>query len=485
LWRTVAARSFQTAGVLILCFILYVVWFLTGKPVVTKDYIAEFNNLVRPVADESLNAAPLYNKAIEVFEGLPEDISEALGKKYYEVTEADKQLIGKWLTDNDEVFDLVIAGTQKPYYWQHYEGEEMLSVLLPYLTEYRKLAFSLRWRSRLHAEQGRYEEAFSDIKTCYRFGRHVKGKLILIEQLVGIAIEAIAVENLRSILSEHEIDAAVLATLQKDFEQMLASEDFTMSFEGEKMFVYDEIQRCFTEDRFGGGHLYLSRIVDLSDEAEDVPGIILENLSSPAGWGRAVKVLFFHPNKQQTREAADRFYAFCETIAQKTPAQIRAEGIDMEKETMKIVGDNVFLSILTPALERAARIGHRNKTDVEATFAIVALLRYKADKGSYPENLRQLITGGYLRQLPIDLYSGKPLVYRKTGESFILYSFGEDFEDDGGKPRTDSKGRPRLWGHDEEDSDAVFWPVPKYEAKGNDVSTKEEEAQAHRSKIAN
>jgi hypothetical protein len=468
LWRTVVARAFQTVGVLFICLVLYIVWFLTGKPVVTRDYIAEFNLMVRPVADESLNAATLYNKAIKVFEeDLPDDISEALGKRYYEATKEDKQLIGKWLTDNDEVLELVIAGTKRPYYWQHYEGEDMISVLLPWFAEYRKLAYSLRWRSRLHAENGRYEEAFSDIKTCYLFGRHVKGtKLVLIEQLVGIAIEAIAVENLRDILSEYQIDATVLATLQKDFEQILDSEDFTMNFEGEKMFVYDEIQRCFTEDRFGGGHLYLSRIglVDSFGEEPETTtmDIILETLSSAEGWARAVKVLFFHPNKEQTREAADRFYAFCETFAQKTPAKIKAEGLGIEKETMKIVGDNVFLSLLTPALGRAARIGHRQRTNVEATITILALQRYKADKDSYPDDLQELVTADYLRRKPMDVYSGKPLVYRTTDESFILYSIGENFEDDGGKPDTSRKGKPRMW---DNDADAVFWPVPKSQNK--------------------
>jgi len=470
LWRTVVTRAFQTIGVLFVCLVLYIVWFLTGKPVVTTNYIAELNNMVRPVADESLNAATLYNKATEVFEDLPDNISEALGKRYYEATKEDKQLIGKWLTDNDEVFELVIAGSQKPYYWQHYEGEEMMSVLLPHLAGFRRIAFSLRWRARLLAEQGRYEDAFSGIKACYRLGRHVKGnKVVLIEQLVGIAIEAIAVENLRSILSEHQIDAAALATLQKDFEQIIDGEVFFMSFAGEKMFIYDEIQRCFTEDRFGGGHLYLTRIGQISsigDESVPSPqNIIIESIFTPRAWTGAVKVLFFHPNKQQTREATDRFYAYCETIAQKTPAQIRAEAIDVEKEYMKIIRDNVLLMILTPALERAAEMGHRHRTNVEATVGILALQRYKADKGSFPNDLQQLITAGYLRQLPVDVYSDKPLVYKKTDDSFILYSVGENFEDDGGKHRTDRKGRPRLWGHDEDDSDAVFWPVLKLELK--------------------
>jgi len=470
LWRTVVARAFQTVGVLFVCLVLYIVWFLTGKPVVTTDYIAEINNMVRPVADESLNAAPLYNKAIELFEELPVDLSIVFQKKYYEVTSEEKQLMEKWLTDNEKVLQQVIVGTQKPYYWQHYEGEEMFSVLLPHLSGYRNLAKALCWRTQFLSEKGRYEEAFNDIKACYRFGRHVKGNVVvLIEQLVGIAIEALAIENLRGILSEHQVDSEALTILQRDLEQIIAGEDFVMNFAGEKLFIYDEIQRCFTEDRFGGGHLYLTRMGQISSVddpyAHTIGELIVGTIFEPEAWPIAVKVLFFHPNKQQTREAADRFYAFCETIAQKTPAQIRNQGIDVEKESMKIIKDNVFLDILAPALERASELGHRHRSNVEATVAILALQRYKADEGSFPDDLQQLINAGYLRQLPPDVYSDKPLIYRKTDDGFILYSFGEDFKDDGGKPRIDSEGRPKLWGHYEGDSDAVFWPTPKSQIK--------------------
>ena len=464
LWRTVVARTFQTIGVLFVCLVLYLVWFMTGKPVVATNYIAELNNMVRPVADESLNAAPLYNKVSKVFEELPDDIAGLLRKKYYEATEEEKLVLEKWLTENEEHFRLVIAGSQKPYYWQHYEGDEMLSVLMPYLAGFRRIAFSFRWRSRLLAEKGLYEEAFSDIKTCYRLGRHIKGNVVvLIEQLVGIAIEAVAVQNLRGILSEHKIDSATLTILQRDLEQIIVGEEFAMSFAGEKLFIYDEIQRCFTEDRFGGGHLYLSRMSQIrSDGDESVPSLqdfIFGTIFEPEAWPVVLKVLFYHPNKQQTREAADRFYAYCDAFAQKTPAQIRAQGIDMQKETMNIVGDNVLLDILTPALGRAARIGHRHRTNVEATIAILALHRYKADKNSFPDDLQQLITAGYLRQLPVDVYSDKPLVYRKTADSFILYSVGQNFMDDGGQVAA-IDGKPRKWGTKDE-GDWVFWPVPQ------------------------
>jgi len=66
LWRTVVARAFQTVGVLILCFFFYIVWFLTGKPAITTNYVTELNKYVRPVPDESLNAEPLYRCAADL-----------------------------------------------------------------------------------------------------------------------------------------------------------------------------------------------------------------------------------------------------------------------------------------------------------------------------------------------------------------------------------------------------------------------------------
>ena len=457
LWQTVVARTFQTIGVLIVCFVIYIVWFFTGRPVITTDYVAELNRIVRPIADETQNAAPLYLKAAELYEKVPEDISKLFGKKYREAAAEEKQLIEKWLRENSEALELVIAGTGKPYCWQKYEGEEMISILMPHLAEFRKIAFSLRWRAQLRAEQGQYQAAFDDAKTCYRFGQHIRGDKTLVEQLVGIAIEAMAIQALRDILSEHAMDSAKLAVLQKDFEQMVAGEDFIVSFEVEKMFLYDEIQRCFTEDRFGGGHISfdgIRRIGALAGEGFDDYDVL-------AG---AFHILFTHPNRQETLKQVEKFYDFVEKMAGKTPAQIRAENIDFEKQSMEIIKGNILLEILAPALGRVCEIAHRNKADSETALAIIAILRYEQNSGGYPQNLKQLIADDYLKKPPIDPYSDEPLVYRRTDDGFTLYSVGPNFIDDGGKIFYNDRGRP-VWRGTKEGGDAVFWPVAKPQVK--------------------
>ena len=520
LWRTVVVRTFQAVGVLILCFIVYVVWFLTGKPAITTDYVAELNRIVRPAADESLNAAPLYLKAVDSYKELSDDfllffaknhqavvdkkdkgrakelagkidelfsnsnrlnlqeerqniqdevsgvLLRFMGKKYNELTVGQRRIAERWLQEHNDALELIIEGSQRPYYWRTYKSRdenptEMMGVLMPNLSDFHRLAFALRLRAWIRAEQGRFKDAFDDAKSCYRFGQHLKGVKILIEQVVGIGIEALSVRAIRDIVGGYEIDSTVLADLQDSFEQIIAGEDFAVSLEAEKLFVYDEIQRCFTEDRFGGGHLYLSRIRRISSLTGDYQNDVMdvETIFSPQQWPRAVKVLFAHPDKEKTRETADCLYDFWTKYYLKTPCQIKAEGIDAEKEALKIVEGNVFLQILAPIdLVRVNQIARRNKTDVHATVAVLAILRYSKDKGSYPEDLEQLISAGYLKQLPIDHFVDKPLSYKKTEDNFILYSVGPNGTDEGGEYSRDSKGRIKNW---RPNGDTVFWPMPK------------------------
>ncbi len=70
-------------------------------------------------------------------------------------------------------------------------------------------------------------------------------------------------------------------------------------------------------------------------------------------------------------------------------------------------------------------------------------------EGRLPESLRMLVENGLLPNVPIDPYSGAPLIYKIRGDGFKLYSVGDDFVDDGGVPCE--------W--NDESGDHVFWPV--------------------------
>ncbi len=466
LWRTITLRTFQTAGVLIIAFILYFVWFLSGKPVVTRDYVAELNELVRPVANESLNAALFYNEAAQLLDKPKDEVAKLLSKRYHETTAEQRELIGLWLEENNRPIELIVAGAQRPYYWPTYKSDSensMTGVLMPHLAMFREGTHALSWRAMLSAEQGRYEDAFDDIKTCYRFGHHLKGDTVLIEQLTGMAVKTLAVRSLRSILAEHAIEGDLLAHLQEDMEQIVAEDDWIVSLEAEKLFMYDEIQRCFTESRFGPSHLYLKRLLALGEplgfeySKDPLDLLIFAILLSPDRWVNTWTILFAHPDKQEAIQAANRYYALWDEIVAKTPAELAAEGIDPEQRSAEIIKDNLLLTILGPEnMARMHTVVYQHKVYVESGLIVLAVLRYEQDTGRLPETLEQLKAAGYVEKIPIDPFSGKFLAYRKTEKGFVLYSFGRDLDDDLGQgpcyKTSETGGRV-------DKGDWVFWPV--------------------------
>jgi hypothetical protein len=156
-------------------------------------------------------------------------------------------------------------------------------------------------------------------------------------------------------------------------------------------------------------------------------------------------------DRRQTTELADKMCEYFGEAAHRPPWYFHNERINLEQITNEMVKDNYLLNILAPAFTKVLRISYRIQVHTDGLIATIAILRYKADNGECPEDLQHLVATGYLNELPIDVFGGKPLVYKRIGDNFTLYSFAADFDDDGGKH--DSK-----WAENG-DGDYVFWPV--------------------------
>jgi hypothetical protein len=68
-----------------------------------------------------------------------------------------------------------------------------------------------------------------------------------------------------------------------------------------------------------------------------------------------------------------------------------------------------------------------------------ALAAYRADHGSYPEKLADLVPK-YTATVPLDAYRANKtsLQYRREADGYLLYSVGPNGKDDGGKTRDDA-----------------------------------------------
>ncbi|MHC4184959.1 MAG: hypothetical protein ACYSR4_03380 [Planctomycetota bacterium] len=252
LWRTILARTFQTIGALILCFVLYCVYISLGEPTININYMEEWTRLARPVADESLNAAPLYQKAIDAYKKEPEiqierefpvhssrrgkykpkdpsekivqtvDLLEAIADKDWitDLNEKELSLLQQWTSSNAEATEYFRQASEKPHCWWHRQAksDNLMTVRVPELTGIRNLSALNCWRAKLEAYNGDTKAAFDDLLSCYRTAMHFKGPRALIEQLVGIAVQALFVKNAFVILDNQQIDDRLLKIFQNELE---------------------------------------------------------------------------------------------------------------------------------------------------------------------------------------------------------------------------------------------------------------------------
>jgi len=309
-------------------------------------------------------------------------------------------------------------------------------------------------RAKMKTDSGLLDEAIDDIKTCYILGKHVKSDKSVNEQLAGMSIESSALDRLGFILNRHQISSQKLSELQKDFEKITADENFNLKLYFEKLAIYDEVQRCFTSDRIGGGHLYLKRFdmtMDMIANSKDKYYLWRPIMTIP-------HILFTHPSKKETLRAVDEYYDYLEKYVLKTPYEVYNEQIDISQKQEEYASNNLLLKTLLPSLKRIIERTYQQKANANAALVIIAVLRYKEDKGIYPENLKGLVEAGYIKELPMDPYSDKPLVYKRVGEDFTLYSVGSNFYDDGGVAGKGYQGKATQWA---DNGDEIFWPVQK------------------------
>lgn len=93
-----------------------------------------------------------------------------------------------------------------------------------------------------------------------------------------------------------------------------------------------------------------------------------------------------------------------------------------------------FPSLIEGPMFSEARIRARNAL----LLGTLALRAYRLERGSYPPSLDAL-TPTFLQRVPRDPFSAASFRYRRTKNSYTLYSIGPDGKDDGGKPARDKR----------------------------------------------
>lgn len=445
--------------ILIICCLVFVLAVLIihfipntkGKVNVEVNYVAKYNESSKPVDyDPNDNAAPYYQKAFDLITVIPDIKGFPLKKWPGDMNDAELEKAEDLIKSNSQIIEFVTEASRKPYYWVEHKAKNnnLFEILLPDLKEVRFCMQLLTLKAKLLAYQGQTESALKLVNVLYRMGTHFGQRKTLIEQLVGIGCCGLAVDTGFQILDKTEISPQLLENFQRQIEESSHIRDPVIDFTSERMMVYDQVQRLFTDDGQGNGHLYGTAFFES-------PVFYVQRLFKPE-LSRQLKI-----TRKETVELADKMYDYFDSARHKLPAELHKEHEDPGKIATEMVKGNYFLETLTPAYVRVLKTSYGSQVKTNGLLTTVALLRYKADKGEYPQSLDGLVAAGFLNALPVDPFSGSPLAYRLVDGDFILYSFAEDCDDNSGS-------HDPNWAIDG-DGDYVLWPVEQRQKEDDEI----------------
>ena len=130
----------------------------------------------------------------------------------------------------------------------------------------------------------------------------------------------------------------------------------------------------------------------------------------------------------------------------RTPYYLAARRIG-EIERLRTEHGNPMIRVFAASLVKARELDDRSDVLRSGTHLLLHLFAWKHRTGTFPQTLDELEIPS-LAQLRVDPFSGRDLVYRRQGESFLLYTVALNLKDDGGQADcTMKKG------------DFPFWPL--------------------------
>ncbi|MCC6951443.1 MAG: hypothetical protein IT433_08345 [Phycisphaerales bacterium] len=294
-------------------------------------------------------------------------------------------------------------------------GTPTMNLLLPHLGPARNMARLNGARMRLAFEAGDVAEFERAARANQALARMLSYSPVLIEGLVGFAIESLNYGQMRRVLAKNPGPEWLDAMSRVLSEQQPAGDALVM-LRGERSIAVESTALLFSEPanvRFGR----------FSKGVASTVGMLGGGMSPRWRLGT------FDQNREYIDSVFDRVD---KAAALRAGERGDLAVIDPEAETSLLLPQ-----MLVPAMRRALTSCDMVQTDRAGILAMIALERFRIETGGYPQTLQQLVPK-YLAEPPQDVWTGEPLRYRALvepyspgGFRYVLYSVGADQTDDG------------------------------------------------------
>ncbi len=352
--------------------------------------------------------------------------------------------VAAWLKANEKPLALAVEATKRPDYFNPLVTRKtgkgptsLIGALLPSVQKCREIASALAGRAMLRVAEGKVEEAWQDLLACHRLARLVGRGGTLIEGLVGIAIDQIASNADVAWLDRVKPTAKQARDCLRDLQSLPPLPSMPEKIDlGERFMFLSSLQLI----RSGGPGILegladgkMPREVDLEMEQKMARIDWTPALRNGNLWYDRLVIALRTQDRTAREKQLDRIDKELRVLKKEATGVGGLAGLllgDAGKVVGKRIGD-ILLGLLIPAFRKVQSAADRSE-QVQANLHVAfALAAYRGDQGRYPAKLDELAPR-YLSAVPGDLFSGKPLIYRPSGEGYLLYSIGVNEKDEDG-----------------------------------------------------
>jgi hypothetical protein len=362
-------------------------------------------------------------------------------------TDEENPHLSNWLSGNEKPLDAIATATGRSHYYlpilRVREGT-CAGVLLPEVVALREIGWAFAAHAMLQLGRGNSPSAWQDLLVCHRLGRLVGRGGTLFESLIANVIEQTACNGEVVFLAHQQPDSKSIDSCIRDLRALPPPASLADKIDlGERYIGLDSIMQF---DRRGLS--LLSQAWDIEEWQVAEQGFTEEVLKD-IDWDPALKAIntwydrMVAALRQDDRNARNRELA-----------DIREEVINLKSRFDQQLWDALQTENVSPALRGEVvgywglkhslpefdkvivaedRIRQINKNVLVALW----LARYRVDNGRFPDTLASLVPG-YCQEVPKDLFTGNPLIYKPTANGYLLYSVGPNGIDDGGRGQVDS-----------------------------------------------
>jgi hypothetical protein len=292
--------------------------------------------------------------------------------------------------------------------------EDGAGALFTYFPDIRKLTRLAAASALLDARAGRTDEAIRSIELSFKMSESLKDEPTIIGQLVRIAMLKITSSSLREVLAYGDIGEAQARRLYDYMGKIDLYPGWNRAMLGERAFGiwgFNSVRKSGFEQLFGGLEIPQPSGMFLIRPLLSVAGPVLY----------ADELVYLRlMNKQLERTRHSVLYM-----------KNHDPGFDQE---LSLPFYAVLSKTVFPVFIRATIRRDTGEAEVDGSRIFLALIAYKDRFGAYPASLDELRAGlGW--DIPKDIFSDKDFIYKRRGNGFLLYSIGENFKDDGGRPK--------------------------------------------------